>query len=221
MSSETAARPVRKDVARNRALLIRAADEVFAERGVDATLDEIAKHAGVGVATAYRHFENKQALLEALFEDRMTKVLGLLEQTEEIDDPRLALEHFLYGVGEMQAADRGLRESLGADHGVQKAEEIRERLQPHLERLIVRAQQAGVVRPEFRLTDVPVLLWMTSAVSDYAGGISATLWRRYLDFVLDGIAGDGVPRREITVPPMDLDQVETAMREWHQPRTRA
>ncbi len=220
MTSDAAERPVRKDVARNRALLLRAADEVFAARGVDATLDEIAKHAGVGVATAYRHFENKQALLEALFEDRMNRVLDLLRHTEQIDDPREALEHFLYGVGEMQAADRGLRESLGADHGVRKAEEIRDQLEPHVERLIRQAQEAGVVRPEFELTDVPVLLWMTSAVSDYTGGISPTLWRRYLDFLLDGIAGAGVPRRTVTEPPLDLERVEQAMREWHQPRGR-
>lgn len=220
MGGETAARPVRKDVARNRALLLKAADEVFAARGVDATLDEIAKHAGVGVATAYRHFENKQALLEALFEDRMGRVLELLETTEQITDAREALEQFLYGIGEMQAADRGLRESLGADHGVQKAEEIRERLQPHLERLIVRAQQAGVVRPEFQLTDVPVLLWMTSAVSDYAGEVSPTLWRRYLDFLLDGVSAADQQRRAVAEPALDLEQVEQAMREWHQPRNR-
>ena len=60
-------RPLRKDAARNRALLLDAAREVFAERGLEASLDDIARHAGLGVGTAYRHFSNKYELAQAIF----------------------------------------------------------------------------------------------------------------------------------------------------------
>ncbi len=217
-TTDPASRVVRKDVARNRALLMAAAEKVFAERGVDATLDDIARHAGVGVATAYRHFENKQALLAAMFEDRLGKILHMLQDADALADPREAFETFVYGVAAMQSHYRGMREVMRTDHGIDKVSAIRDRVQPIAERIFERARAAGILRPELTTNDIPTVLWMTGAISDYAGPVSPDLWRRYLDFMLDGMLSESLPRRTISVPALDQAQLETAMHNWHSVR---
>ena len=210
----TAIRPVRKDVARNRALLLQAADEVFSERGSDATLDDIARHAGVGVATAYRHFENKQALLEALFQNRLSQAVEVMTAAEAIADPRASFEALIYGVVEMQSRDRGMREAVAADPELHRAANVRARVTPILERVIERAARAGILRPEFDLADVPMIFLMMGAVSDRAGAESPELWRRYLAFLLDGMFGEAVPVHTIDVAALTPEQTDAAMHRW-------
>jgi AcrR family transcriptional regulator len=216
--ADPASRVVRKDVARNRALLIAAADEVFTERGADATLDDIARHAGVGVATAYRHFENKHALLAAMFEDRLNKILEMMLDADALPDPRESFEAFVYGIAAMQAHDRGMREVMRTDHGIDKVSAIRQRVQPIALRIVSRAQAAGILRPELEPNDIPMVLWMTGAISDYTGPVSSELWRRYLDFMLDGMLAESLPRRTISVPALDEAQLASAMHNWHSHR---
>jgi AcrR family transcriptional regulator len=218
-ADQAPARAVRKDVARNRELLLTAADEVFAERG--ATLDEVARQAGVGVATAYRHFDSKQALLRALFEQRIEQVTEHMRRAELLPDPRQALETFLYQACELQAKDRGMRELVHANHGIPGATAFRERLEPIANRIVERARAAGVLRPEFTAADIPILLVTIGGVSDYAGPLAPDLWRRYLDFLMDGVFAEGIPRRRITVPPLAPEQIDLAMDRWHRPRSRS
>ncbi|MET3804843.1 AcrR family transcriptional regulator [Nakamurella sp. UYEF19] len=214
------ARPVRKDVARNRALLLAAADEVFAARGVDITLDEVAREAGVGVATAYRHFDSKQVLLQALFENRIDQVTERMLRAESLPDPRQAFETFLSQACEMQANDRGMREVVHANHGLPAAAAFRERLEPIANRIVERAKDAGLLRPEFTAADIPMMLVTIGGVSDYAGSLEPGLWRRYLDFFLDGVLAEGVPRQRVAVPPLTGEQLDLAMDGWHRTRSR-
>src|SRR3954470_5976153 len=79
------ARTLRRDAAVNRERLLAAAGELFAERGLNVTLNDIARHAGVGVGTAYRRFPNKDAVVAALFEQRMQAVADVA--AEALDDP--------------------------------------------------------------------------------------------------------------------------------------
>ncbi len=219
-AATTPARPVRKDVARNRALLLRAADELFSERGVEITLDDVARHAGVGVATAYRHFDSKQALVSELFQGRIDRIALRMQEAEALADPRKAFEAFVYQACEMQANDRGMRESVGATHGLPGAAVIRDRLQPVATRIVDRAKAAGVLRPEFTTTDVPMLFVMVGGLSDYLGSIDPGLWRRYLDFFMDGVLAAGTEHRAISAPPLAESQVEAAMEHWHRPPSR-
>src|SRR5436309_13964281 len=78
--AEGAARALRKDAAQNRERLLAAASELFAERGLNVTLNDIAHHAGVGVGTAYRRFPNKEAVIDALFEQQLDGLAALAEQ---------------------------------------------------------------------------------------------------------------------------------------------
>src|SRR5215207_11651643 len=80
-------RPLRADAERNRARILAAAAEVFAERGLDVSLDDIAAHAGVGVGTVYRRFPDKEALIDALCEDKIDRAVALADDALEIQDP--------------------------------------------------------------------------------------------------------------------------------------
>ena len=102
-------RPLRRDAARNRALLLDAAREVFAARGLEATLDEIAHHAGVGVGTAYRHFANKQELAAAIFKDDFEQLVESARAALDVDDPWQALAGFIETTQQLVTGDVRLR----------------------------------------------------------------------------------------------------------------
>ena len=204
-------KPIRKDVARNRGLLMRSAEEMFTERGTEVTLEEIARNAGVGVATAYRHFASKQAIVEALLEGRVSKFLAVLHECESIADPREAFEAYLYRICELQATDRGMRQVISANHGVDKVAEFRERGRPLFERLFYRAKQAGAFRPECDPSDIVVAFWMIGKVSDATDRSSPDQWRRQLNFLLDGLRADAAPRQPPATPALSMEQIETIM----------
>jgi AcrR family transcriptional regulator len=211
-------RPVRKDAARNRALLLHAADELFAARGGEVTLDDIARHAGVGVATAYRHFENKSALLDALFEARIGLILQHLQRAQELDDPRESFEALLFGLAEIQAGDRGIREVLAADRGSDKITKLRAAIRPAVVRIVERAKSAGILRPEVEPTDVSMVLLMLAAVSDYTAVAGPDYWRRYFEFILDGMLASHADRGRIGVPALNAAQFDQAMHSLYSAR---
>jgi AcrR family transcriptional regulator len=204
-------KPVRKDVARNRGLLMRSAEELFAKRGTEVTLEEIARHAGVGVATAYRHFASKPAIVEAMLESRIGKFLAVLNECESIADPREAFETYLYRTCELQATDRGMREAISANHGIDKAAEFRDRGRPLFERLFNRAKRAGAFRPECEPSDIVVAFWMIGKVSDATDRNSPEQWRRQLNFLLDGLRAESMPRQTPATPALSMEQIETIM----------
>src|ERR1043166_6338645 len=87
MSAVTSdSRPLRVDAARNRERILAAASEVFADRGLDVSLDDIARHAGVGVGTVYRRFPTKEALIEALFDSHLAQLEALAENAVSYAD---------------------------------------------------------------------------------------------------------------------------------------
>src|SRR5918912_696083 len=122
------ARPLRADAERNRARILAAAAEVFAERGLDVSLDDVAAHAGVGVGTVYRRFPDKDALIDALFEDKIAGVAEVAGRALELKDPWDAFETFVRAVAQAQAQDRGLKEALHvSDRGRHRIAVARER----------------------------------------------------------------------------------------------
>ena len=100
-------RSLRKDAALNRERLLAAAGELFAERGLNVTLNDIADHAGVGVGTAYRRFSNKEEVIDALFEQRLQEVAGLANDSLAEPDAWQGLVSFLERSLELQFGDRG------------------------------------------------------------------------------------------------------------------
>ena len=110
--SSSEARPLRRDAERNRHLILDAARELFAGRGLDVSMDEIARCAGVGVGTVYRRFPEKERLIDALFEDRLETLVGIAGEPLEREDPWEALAWFMERYVSVQAEDRGLRQLL-------------------------------------------------------------------------------------------------------------
>src|ERR1044071_6962450 len=110
MSTAAENKPLRKDAERNRRRILEAAAEVFGERGLGATLDAVAERAGVGVGTVYRRFPDKEALVDALFEERIGEIRAIAHEAAEIPDGWDALTTFMERALEMHCHDRALKE---------------------------------------------------------------------------------------------------------------
>jgi AcrR family transcriptional regulator len=176
----------RKDAERNRRRILAGAREVFRERGVAATLNDVAHHTGVGVGTVYRHFSDKEELVDALFEDMVETVDGHVRAALDEPDAWLGLARSLEKVCEVQAFDRGLREvMLGTGRGPERQQQMRDRVGPTVDVIVARAQEQGTLRADAVPLDFPIVQLMLGAVSDHTG--QPELWRRYLVLLLDGL----------------------------------
>src|SRR5215208_6159160 len=141
--------PLRADAERNRQRLLAAAKDLFAHRGLDVTLDDIARHAGVGTGTAYRRFANKDALIEALMVDRIHEIGAIARECLEEPDPWSALAGFFERALALQASDRGLKDILwSSGHGREQVIHARLAIAPPVTKLVRRAVDAGVVRAD-------------------------------------------------------------------------
>jgi AcrR family transcriptional regulator len=185
------ARPMRKDAARNRALLITAAREVFARRGLEASLDEVARHAGVGIGTAYRHFSNKFELAEAIMHNAIQEIVAAAVRATDVEDPWQALVFFLEDILEVQTKDRGLREVMMGVHTEHQFREAFDLLGQPVASILQRAQRAGAVRADVTPTDLGCILTMLCEISDLAGDTAPNLWRRYFPPLLAGLRAGG------------------------------
>lgn len=206
-------RPLRRDAARNRERILAAAAELFTERGLQVTLDEVAHRAGVGVGTVYRRFPDKEALTDALFEERLTALVDLAQQALADPDEWAGLVWFLEQAGALLSADLGLRQILMfATYGQDRVGEARSRLLPVVTQLVTRAQAAGVLRADLRPTDVPLIEMMLAAVADYARPARPEIWRRYLALIVDGLRPSRRGVTELPVAPLTPGEVENVMR---------
>jgi AcrR family transcriptional regulator len=207
------ARPLRRDAERNRQRILRAAAGVFTERGLDATLDDVARRAGVGVATVYRRFPDKESLAEALFAERVEELAGLADRALDDPDPWDGLTGFLTSAAEMLCADRGLRQlMLFATYGRDRVDRARARMQPIVTRLVERAQRHGAVRADLEPTDLPLIEFMLTAAAEYGGGARPGLWRRYLGLFLDGLRPSRAGVSALPEPALTPGEVEAAVR---------
>jgi AcrR family transcriptional regulator len=189
--SPASPRPPRADARRNRARVLEAARSCFAESGLEAQVDEIARCAGVGVGTVYRHFPTKEALYEALAADHFLRLAATAREALGEADPWEAFSGFMRRSAELQASDRALAEVMAAQPGVMRdAARNREDLHSAVAELVSRAQAAGSLRPDVVPADVPMLMCGIGRATRSAGapGIS---WERYLAVVLDGLRAEG------------------------------
>jgi AcrR family transcriptional regulator len=195
-------RPLRADAARNRERILEAATEVFAARGLEATLDDVAQRAGVGVGTVYRRFPSKEALVEALFERAVDGIVELAFRAGTITDSWDGLVWFLEKASQRQAEDLGLRDvALHCMYGRERISRARERIIPAVTRLVKRAQRDGHLRADVVAADVAIIELMVNSVASQTGRVAPELWRRYLAIVLDGLAVDGTKRSILPEAP--------------------
>ncbi|GAA4549234.1 TetR/AcrR family transcriptional regulator [Amycolatopsis samaneae] len=212
------ARPLRRDAELNRRRILESAREVFSQRGLEATLDDIAHHAGVGVGTVYRRFPNKEHLVEAMFVDRLEEVGAMAEAALAADDPWQGFLDFAWKTVELHSSDRGLREvMLSKAFGRERVAEVKNRLVPLITEVVERAQASGQLRPDFSVTDMPMLHQMIGEVIEYTHAVRPEVWRRYFALLLDGLRAEP-GRAELPHGPMCIDDLDAAACAWRPPR---
>jgi AcrR family transcriptional regulator len=147
---------MRADARRSRARLIEAATAAFAENGADAPLDDIARRAGVGIGTLYRHFPNRVDLQAAVFRSQVITVCSEAEDLRSNWPPEQAFVAWLRVLARYLVTKRGLSralvESLGRDSDLLSSCSLA--MRETVERLLANGQQAGVLRPDLTATDV-------------------------------------------------------------------
>lgn len=157
-------RPMRADARRNYERLLTEARAAFAEHGADASLEEVARRAGVGIGTLYRHFPNRHALLSAVFAEAVHDLLGRSRELLDDRDPCGALVAWLRAVVTHACEYRGLSRALISASGDTSSALSRccDPLREAGRELLTRAQSAGSVRPDITISD---LLQLTNAIA--------------------------------------------------------
>jgi AcrR family transcriptional regulator len=180
-------RPLRADARRNRERVLAAAREVFGEQGREAQIDDVARRAAVGVGTVYRHFPTKEALLEALAVDAFERLVARARECLEIEDPWEALTQTLWSGAKILAADRALAEVMADIPGpVPLGLETQLELTQTMTALLQRAKDAGAVRPDLALDDIPMVMCGVGAATRKSHQCPDA-WRRHMTIIIDGL----------------------------------
>ena len=183
-------RALRADARRNRESILAAAKTAFAEAGVHAQMEDVARRAAVGVGTVYRHFPTKEALIGELLDQKFRLLLEGARQALDVEDPWEAFAGTLRRNAELMAADAAVQDALmraDADAAFSYAEEAREELKTTFAIVIERAKTARVIRPDFTIEDVPPLMCGLSSTMAAGAAGGRFDWRRHLELMLDGI----------------------------------
>ena len=182
----------RADARRNRERVLESARECYARSGLDAQVDEIARGAGVGVGTVYRHFPTKEALSTALAADHFRRLAARARAALEHDDPWEGFSEFMRRAAEQQAGDRALSEVMAAQPDVMREAAMnRADLHEAVAELVARAQAAGKLRADVVPGDVPMLMCGLGRAMRTQSGEPWMSWQRYLAIVLDGLRAPG------------------------------
>jgi AcrR family transcriptional regulator len=187
--SELVDKPLRADARRNREKVLAAARAVFADQGVDAQMDDVARRADVGVGTVYRHFPTKDALLMALTDELFEVIAAHAREMLELDDPWEAFEKSMWFGAEKTAGDRAFAEIVGAAKGIASTCPGQEDLVGTTGELMRRCIEAGRMRPDAMIDDIPLLMCGLGSARAMPHP-RPDAWRRHLRIVLDGLRAE-------------------------------
>ena len=183
---------LRADARRNREAVLAAARERFGECGLECQMEDIARTAGVGVGTVYRHFPTKGDLIAALVSDRFGRLAERAEEALAQEDPWEAFCDLMRYSAEHQVRDRALSEFLSSQPQLAQHEAVQSGLADLTAQLIAKAQRAGAMRKDAVIEDVPTLICGLGAVTAGAAGNMPELnWERYVEIMLDGLRAPG------------------------------
>lgn len=204
-------RAPRADAERNRRRVLEAAKSVFAERGANATLNDVARAAGVGVGTVYRKFPDKEALLDALFDDKISALVRLADEASRVEDAGAAIRGLFFSVMEARATDRGLDAILVVPgQSPRFAEELSREFVPKVDRLVARAIAAGELRSGFTSPEVCLLGFMVGKVADITRTTDPDTWRRYAQLLIDGTR-PSAGTKPLSPAPLPFDDIAAAL----------
>jgi AcrR family transcriptional regulator len=184
-TTETLSRSMRADARRNRELIVTAARRLVAEQGTEAQIQDVAREAGVGVGTVYRHFPNKEALMGELIAQCARENAACGREALE-RDPAEAFDWMVRTSCDRMAGDAARRRvwNLATPEAFAYAEEAKEEMHAVCSQVIGRAHKAGALRKDFRTEDMGGLMCGLAAAIDSGapGG-----WKRLMEFALDGL----------------------------------
>jgi AcrR family transcriptional regulator len=183
----TPSRPQRADARRNRERVIRAAAAVFADKGMEAGIPEIAQRAGVGKATVYRSFPSKEHLVAAVAAERLDWITTLATQALTDDDPAAAFERVILAIAERQASDCAVAGSLAADIHLPELDAARATTHAALDALVDRAREAGALREDATSLDLKVLFTGIAHVLRESHEQDPAVWSRYGELIVDAL----------------------------------
>lgn len=185
-------RCLRADAERNRERIVAAAREVFAERGLAAPLDEVARRAGVGVATLYRRFPTRADLISGVFETKMAAYADSVERALADPDPWSGFCAHIEAMCAMQAEDRGVTDVLTMTFPTHRRfEAARARAHEGFVELVDRAKATGRLRADFVAEDLVMLLMANAGVVNATGDAAPQTWRRLVAYLLQAFAATG------------------------------
>ncbi|MEU8384264.1 helix-turn-helix domain-containing protein [Streptosporangium sp. NPDC048865] len=212
-------RGLRKDAKINQERIVAAARIAFREGGLDVPLEEIARRAEVNIATLYRRFPDRDALIEAILADRMAEFVEAAEAAELADDPWEGFAGLVEHVCGMQAADQGVTEGLTSCFHGAALEAPRARALAAVDRVIERACRSGTLRADFTGQDLMLIMMANAGVLGSTRGAAPEAWRRLIGLILDACRAG---RADWTAPPIppppSVEDMRNAMLAARPPR---
>ena len=213
-TNDVRAQKLRSDAQRNRTRIVVAAHEVFAEQGLEAPMTEVARRAGVGIATLFRRFPTKDDLITATFAGTMTDYACAIDAAVADPDPWQGFCRYVARVCAMQARDRGFTDVLTRTFPNDKSFEAdRDRAFRAFAGLIQRAKAAGKLRPDFVPEDLVMLLMANAGVISATSDAAPETSPRLVAYFLQACAADAA--RPLPAPPTQRG-MHRALRRLHQ-----
>lgn len=190
---------LRADARRNRGRVLKAAREVLAAQGIDAPVSAVARRAGVGVATLYRRFPTRSALLAAAYDDQLAECASVLEEALADPDPGHGLYVLLETACTTLVTDRGF-DTVFMTGTPEVPDHDRERAEAGLRHLVQRARETGQLREDFDTADIPLLLLAVSGLARQPPETALPAARRLLTYLFQSFQADP-PSRPGPLPP--------------------
>jgi AcrR family transcriptional regulator len=201
--SETA---LRADAERNRQRILTTARRLYASEGLGISMNALAREAGVGKATLFRHFPTPQQLMDAVFADRMDAYVQATTQALAEDDPWHGFVRYIWAICEMQALDRGFADLLTLTFPTAAAFELRRAEAYHgFLAIIAKAKATGHLQAGFESEDLVVLLMANAGVISATAKDAPHSWRRLVGQILRGYANPGAPLAPLPAAPSSDD----------------
>ncbi|MFF3656275.1 TetR/AcrR family transcriptional regulator [Streptomyces olivochromogenes] len=199
------AKPLRRDAQRNRDAIVAAARKAFAEQGLDASLEGVAREAGVAIGTVYRHFPRRLDLVEELFTTKFTDLLAAAEEAAAMDDAWEGFCSYLEKLCELQACDRAFNDLVSARlpvHALGRG--MFERTKERVAQIFRNAQEQGVLRDDVTPEDIAFVIWSQVGIIKATRAVAPNAWRRHLHLLLDAFRAECA--HELSEPPLTPQQ---------------
>jgi AcrR family transcriptional regulator len=181
---------LRADAQRNRDAIVAAARRAFAQHGLRTSLDDIAKCAGVGSGTLYRHFPAREDLIAAVFTERLADNVAAVEAALRDPDPWQGFAGYVRHTCRTQATDKGLADLFAIGHGGEAVRALRARAYDGFVALIDAAKATGALRADFTPEDIVLVMMANAGIIDRTGPAAAEASERFVALALDGFRAD-------------------------------